>query len=235
MAVAMIAAVSALLVLVGLVSGVGPFRCLSWFSLFPLATTMTVLAFVLVTAKLVQLCLHGVRRRARVKLRTPRVEARQRFRRGEARRRTCRRRLQDRCRRRRLGRCPREPTSRRSGSGIRPRGCVRNSLCRCPWLPLASRHSPASPQNGDASSSFAHCESQFHGRADATCALATCGATEPAISRATTGGPGRTVTPITAPTAWRCNARQLGEELWKGHCQRHHHGLRQAVKFEFGS
>jgi hypothetical protein len=71
MAVAMIAAVGALLVLVGLVTGVGPFRGLSWFSLFPLATTMTVLAFVLVTAKLVQLCLHGVRRRARVNSERP--------------------------------------------------------------------------------------------------------------------------------------------------------------------
>jgi hypothetical protein len=62
MAVAMISAVGALLGLVGLVSGAGPLHGLSSFSLLPLAVTTAILAFLLVSAKLVQLCSRGARR-----------------------------------------------------------------------------------------------------------------------------------------------------------------------------
>lgn len=62
MAVAMISAVGALLGLIGLVSGAGLVQALSSFSLIPLTVTTAILAFVLVSAKLVQLCSRGDRR-----------------------------------------------------------------------------------------------------------------------------------------------------------------------------
>ena len=65
-AVAMICAVGALLGFVGLVSGVGPVQGLASFSLLPLIATAGLLAFILVTAKLVQLLLRGGRRGRRV-------------------------------------------------------------------------------------------------------------------------------------------------------------------------
>jgi hypothetical protein len=64
MAVAMISALE----FVGLVSGAGPVQGLSSFSLLPLAATAALLAFVLVTAKLVQLCCGGARRGRRANL-----------------------------------------------------------------------------------------------------------------------------------------------------------------------
>ena len=68
MAVAMISALGALLGFVGLVSGAGPVQGLSSFTLLPLAATAALLAFVLVTAKLVQLCCGGARRGRRANL-----------------------------------------------------------------------------------------------------------------------------------------------------------------------
>jgi hypothetical protein len=62
MAVAMIFAVGALLGLVGLLSGAGLVQGLSSLSLLPFAATTAILAFVLVTAKLVELCSRGARR-----------------------------------------------------------------------------------------------------------------------------------------------------------------------------
>jgi hypothetical protein len=62
----MISAVGALLVLVGLVSGAGPVKGLSSFSLLPLTTTTALLVFVLLTAKLLQLCAGGARQDRRV-------------------------------------------------------------------------------------------------------------------------------------------------------------------------
>lgn len=58
-AVVMICAVGGLLGLVGLVSGVGPVQGLTSFSLLPLIATASLLAFILITAKLVQLFLRG--------------------------------------------------------------------------------------------------------------------------------------------------------------------------------
>jgi len=65
-ALAMISAVGAMLGLAGVVSGAGPVQGLASFSLLPLTGTATILAFVLVTAKLVQLWLRGARRGRRV-------------------------------------------------------------------------------------------------------------------------------------------------------------------------
>jgi hypothetical protein len=62
MAVAMILAGSALLGFVGLASGAKSIQGLLSFSLLPLTMTTTLLAFVLVSAKLVQLCSRGARR-----------------------------------------------------------------------------------------------------------------------------------------------------------------------------
>jgi hypothetical protein len=62
MAVAMILAGGALLGFVGLASGAKSIQGLLSFSLLPLTMTTTLLAFVLVAAKLVQLCSRGARR-----------------------------------------------------------------------------------------------------------------------------------------------------------------------------
>jgi hypothetical protein len=62
MAVAMISALSALLGFVGLASGAGPIQALLSFSLIPVTATTILLAFLLVSAKLVQLCSRGARR-----------------------------------------------------------------------------------------------------------------------------------------------------------------------------
>jgi hypothetical protein len=61
-ALAMISAVGAMLGLVGLVSAAGPLQGLMSFPLLPLTGTGALLVFILVVAKLVQLCSFGARR-----------------------------------------------------------------------------------------------------------------------------------------------------------------------------
>jgi hypothetical protein len=61
-ALAMISAVGAMLGLVGLVSAAGPLQGLMSFHLLPLTGTGALLVFILVVAKLVQLCSFGARR-----------------------------------------------------------------------------------------------------------------------------------------------------------------------------